>query len=135
MLTNGCFRIFMGLMVCALAGCGQDDLPSHYGADAGEWAADGVCQDPRFTGSPTVDERSRGRDASDCRALVNAGAIGVPDMNAILGDDSGDYAHDGECDDPYFEGSGMAWPLVMSDRGRDASDCRSLFEAGNIRLR
>ncbi|MCY4662574.1 MAG: hypothetical protein OXF93_22600 [Acidobacteria bacterium] len=52
-----------------------------------------------------------------------------------FGDDTGDWAHDEECDDPRFRGAGMADVLSHDDRGRDASDCRQLFESGLITLR
>lgn len=53
-----------------------------------------------------------------------------------FGDDSGDWSHDGECDDPRFRGDGMAAPpLSDDDLRRDATDCRELFESGRITLR
>jgi len=52
-----------------------------------------------------------------------------------FGDDSSQWANDGECDDPRFEGRGMAATLLAEDLGKDASDCRALYEAGDIRLR
>ena len=124
------------LLPLLLAACGNNNGPSYYGIDgAGEWALDGICHDPRFEGSAAVDSRSEGRDATDCRALVDLGVVRVPDMESVFGDDSGDFAHDGECDDPFFHGEGMASILLNEDRGRDASDCRALYDSGNIRLR
>ena len=53
-----------------------------------------------------------------------------------FGDDTGAWAHDGECDDPRFRGDGMAAsPLSDDDLRRDATDCRELFESGRITLR
>jgi hypothetical protein len=52
-----------------------------------------------------------------------------------FGDDSSTWANDGECDDPRFVGRGMATTLLAEDLGRDASDCKALFDAGDIRLR
>ena len=52
-----------------------------------------------------------------------------------FGDDTSDWARDGECDDPRFRGTGMAGGLSDVDRGRDATDCRELFESGLITLR
>ena len=50
-----------------------------------------------------------------------------------FGDDSGDYAMDGECDDPRFAGSGMyQGDLSVANNHRDATDCRSLYEAGQV---
>ena len=52
-----------------------------------------------------------------------------------FGDDSSEWANDGECDDPRFEGDGMSDTLMDQDRGHDASDCRKLFETGRIRVK
>lgn len=52
-----------------------------------------------------------------------------------FGDNTSQWADDGECDDPRFEGEGAAATLLEEDRGHDAADCRALFEAGRITLR
>lgn len=52
-----------------------------------------------------------------------------------FGDDASQWANDGECDDPRFEGEGAADTLLEQDRGHDAADCRELFAAGRISLR
>ena len=128
--------------------------PIDFGDDSGRWANDGECDDPRFEGegmAAVLVEEDRLRDASDCRSLFELGAIvlrgdapAAPPAPATaptspagidFGDDSGRWANDGECDDPRFEGEGMAAVLVEEDRLRDASDCRSLFERGAIVLR
>jgi|JI8StandDraft_2_1071088.scaffolds.fasta_scaffold249966_1 hypothetical protein len=49
-----------------------------------------------------------------------------------FGDDSNEYANDGDCDDPRFAGPGMDGVMLTDDIGRDASDCRAEFEAGDI---
>lgn len=55
--------------------------------------------------------------------------------NAIdFGDDSGEWANDGECDDPRFVGPGMTLMPPFDHERRDASDCRVLFGLGEIRL-
>jgi ankyrin repeat protein len=51
-----------------------------------------------------------------------------------FGDDSSRYANDGECDDPRFQGSGAANTRVESDRGHDATDCRTLYRSGEVTL-
>lgn len=51
-----------------------------------------------------------------------------------FGDDSGDWANDGECDDPRFIGQGSAMMPSFDHEGRDASDCRVLFGLGEVRL-
>ena len=53
-----------------------------------------------------------------------------------FGDDDSMFSEDGECDDPRFIGAGMASPpLLEEDASHDASDCRTAFEAGTIRVR
>jgi hypothetical protein len=120
-----------------------------FGDDSGRWANDGECDDPRFEGegmAAVLVEEDRLRDATDCRTLFERGAIALrgaaapgaqaaPGQPIDFGDDSGRWANDGECDDPRFEGEGMAAVLVEEDRLRDATDCRTLFERGAIALR
>ena len=50
-----------------------------FGDDSSEWANDGACDDTRFVGdrgaaAATSDDHV-GRDATDCRNLLNAGRI------------------------------------------------------------
>lgn len=52
-----------------------------------------------------------------------------------FGDDSSEWANDGECDDPRFEGDGVAAVLLDADLYRDATDCRTLYERDRIFLR
>lgn len=51
-----------------------------------------------------------------------------------FGDDSSRWASDGECDDSRFVGSGRS--VITSDDHRyaDATDCRALFNSGDVRL-
>ncbi len=49
-----------------------------------------------------------------------------------LGDDSGEWAEDGQCDDVRFTGSGMAAVLLTDSIGKDAADCSAALEAGTI---
>lgn len=51
-----------------------------------------------------------------------------------FGDDSGEWANDGECDDPRFIGPGMSMMPPFDHERRDAADCRVLFGLGEIRL-
>ncbi len=120
-----------------------------FGRDSSEWANDGECDDPRFQGpgmtATTLVESDVLRDATDCRVAYEAGRLvlvgSVSAGNAAkagldFGDDSSEWANDGECDDPRFEGSGMtATTLLESDALSDATDCKTAFEAGRLRLR
>lgn len=51
-----------------------------------------------------------------------------------FGDDSNQFAYDGDCNDPRFTGPGMDGIMLTDDIGRDASDCRAEFEAGDITM-
>ena len=113
-----------------------------FGDDTSRWARDRECDDPRFEGNyagGTLLEEDRGRDATDCRQLYEAGLIRLFGIDLVsgqvyFGDDSSEYAHDGECDDIRFSGNGMARILLDDERGKDASDCRQLYETGRIQL-
>ncbi len=132
-----------------------------FGDDSSQWANDGECDDPRFTGEGSaaeLEEADRGKDATDCRTAFEAGTIALAEgedgtlddtpapaadapatpaatTNEIdFGDDTSEWANDGECDDPRFAGTGMADELEDVDIGRDATDCRTAFEAGVITL-
>jgi hypothetical protein len=117
-----------------------------FGDDSGQWANDGECDDPRFTGSgmaaELVDDDIE-KDATDCRTLFEAGSItladagdepATPTADIDFGDDTSTWAEDGECDDPRFVGTGMAANPIDADLMKDATDCRTLFEAGSISL-
>src|SRR5262245_18386384 len=52
-----------------------------------------------------------------------------------FGDDGSNWANDGECDDPRFEGVGSASTLLDEDQAHDASDCKKLFDQGRVALR
>lgn len=60
-------------------------------------------------------------------------ALPASAQNVDFGDDSGQWARDGECDDMRFEGAGMTnTPLVQADILADATDCRAAYDAGTI---
>jgi len=51
-----------------------------------------------------------------------------------FGDDTSQWANDGECDDPRFRGDGANSILLPEDRMHDGSDCRALYENGEVQL-
>ncbi|KQN73779.1 hypothetical protein [Devosia sp. Leaf64] len=123
-----------------------------FGDDSSEWAKDGECDDPRFTGTGSAQELVDAdikKDATDCKAAFVAGTVTLKDtgtnpadiaiatpINAInFGDDSSEWAKDGECDDPRFTGTGSAEELVDADLMKDATDCRAAYEAGTVTLK
>ncbi len=119
-----------------------------FGDNSGEYADDGECDDPRFVGdgmASTVDDDSIGRDRKDCVSHFERGnirvAMGKEDFNpsqcaAIdFGLDTSEWARDGECDDPRFDGPGTDSIMAISDLRGDATDCKAACEAGNIWLK
>lgn len=50
------------------------------------------------------------------------------------GDDSGNYANDDACDDGRFHDDGDEWSYQRNHVLRDATDCRTLYEASEITL-
>ena len=150
--ATDCRAAFIAGTVTLRAPDGTSPGGFDYGNDTSRWANDGQCDDMRFTGAgmaKKLDYDDMRADATDCRTLEEAGEIsirpvytpdyvlGAPyDSSAIdFGDDSSTYANDNQCDDPRFEGPGVAMTLLESDRRADASDCRAAFEAGTITLR
>ncbi len=125
-----------------------------FGADTSQWANDGECDDPRFSGAgmaaTTLLDADILGDATDCKAAFDAGTIALiggeaapaplatslePIPAAInFGDDAGDWPKDGECDDRRFYGGAMASDLGWQFVGHDATDCRAAFDAGSISL-
>ena len=120
-----------------------------FGDDSSQWANDGECDDPRFTGAGSASELVDDdilKDATDCRAAYEAGtvtfagpgtspadiAIATPIDAIDFGDDSSEWAKDGECDDPRFTGPGSATETLDEDIRKDATDCREAYEAGTV---
>lgn len=115
----------------------------NFGNDGGQWSNDGECDDPRFQGAgmtttPLLADDVL-RDATDCSIAFisgNLALVGVDGKGRIdFGNDSGEWSHDGECDDMRFAGPGMTTtPLLSADIMRDATDCRTAYEAGRLTL-
>ncbi|WP_169196531.1 hypothetical protein [Devosia sp. MC1541] len=132
------------------------DTSVNFGDDTSEWANDGECDDPRFAGENMAEELEAAdtlKDATDCQTLFDAGKItlaetadeadaagavaraeAIADAEIDFGDDSSEWANDGECDDPRFTGAKMATELLPEDALKDATDCKALFDAGDITL-
>ncbi|MGE3691886.1 MAG: hypothetical protein AB7F98_10950 [Novosphingobium sp.] len=50
-----------------------------------------------------------------------------------FGDDASKFSKDGECDDKRFSGPGMtSTPLLDSDIGHDATDCRAAYNQNRL---
>lgn len=116
-----------------------------FGKDDNEYARDGQCDDPRFTGPGMTNVMLTddiGRDASDCRAAFAAGHVTMNPLFArpanngaiIFGDDTSTFANDGDCDDIRFVGPKSAEDIFLFEHvGHDASDCRAGFNSGELR--
>jgi hypothetical protein len=120
----------------------------NFGDDSSQWPNDGECDDRRFVGqgmAASLSWASVGRDASDCRALYETGSIrlwnpleaqAATQCAALdFGDNTSQFANDGECDDPRFEGLGVAGGVNASESGHDAADCSQLCVFGAASLR
>ena len=127
-----------------------------FGDDNGRFSRDGECDDMRFEGpgmtsTPLLDEDVK-HDASDCRSAFEQGRLTFKGDNVTSaslasgaqaqvdriqwGDDNGNFANDGECDDKRFQGAGMtSTPLIDEDIKHDATDCRNAFQQGRLALR
>ncbi len=127
-------------------GGGAVDLSGiDFGDNGSTFALNGECDDSRFSGegvSSILLDGDISHDASDCALAVIGGTAkygkstdggGAAEFNGSdFGDDSSSYANNDECDDPRFEGDGMAIILTEDDIGHDASDCRAAMDAGTI---
>ncbi|MEM5517979.1 hypothetical protein WNY37_13555 [Henriciella sp. AS95] len=68
-------------------------------------------------------------------AALVMGAQAQDATSVDFGTDDSLWSLDGECDDPRFEGAGMAEdPLDEVDRLSDATDCEEAYRAGTITL-
>ncbi|SDG19866.1 hypothetical protein [Pelagibacterium luteolum] len=113
-----------------------------FGDDTGNWANDGECDDPRFTGAGVgvaLDDHLMA-DATDCSTAYAAGTVTLAEdtdtpsseFRINFGDDSGATANDGVCDDPRFQGRGGALELLEANVLSDATDCRAAYDAGTV---
>jgi hypothetical protein len=69
-------------------------------------------------------------------AMLGTAQAVAADPRPDFGDDTSEYAKDGECDDLRFEGPGMTQTALLdSDVGHDATDCRVAFEQDRLTLR
>ncbi len=114
-----------------------------FGDDNGDWSNDGECDDPRFQGpgmtSTPLLSSDILHDATDCKVAYEAGLLtlreGTSTYTVNFGDDSSEWANDGECDDGRFTGPGLtSTPLLQEDVLADATDCSTAYNAGRLQL-
>ena len=105
------------------------------GYDGGNFTFDGECDDPRFEGAGMASSTIRlnvGRDATDCASSSVKPTETLPQNSIDFGNNASRFSYDGECDDPRFEGVGMAETLSRVNEMRDAIDCFRAHGAGTI---
>lgn len=138
--------IFCSAMIAAFPANAAE--PIWFGDNTSQYADDGECDDRRFIGK-TMDENLNSddiaHDSNDCKTAFDAGKIklwyehearAVTQCSRIdFGDNSSEWANDGDCDDPRFEGRGSASGIASVDRGKDANDCSIQCKAGMIFIR
>jgi hypothetical protein len=142
------FVLTIGLVLSVAAPVQAQAQNIKFGNNRSEWARDGECDDRRFRGvgmAKALDRDDTGKDAADCRDAFRDGRIVLWDRNASraktqcsairYGNNSSEWARDGECDDARFEGPGSSHVVLSEDIGKDARDCKALCEAGRISLR
>ena len=119
----------------------DDKLGIAFGNDRGLWANDGQCDDPRFEGTalpPALLRNNVRRDATDCRRALELGRVRYTRVenseDVDFGDDGSRWAYDGECDDPRFEGPGMAQTTIAEGARHDATDCYRAYRGRTIEL-
>lgn len=71
--------------------------------------------------------------ASDMTAAAEA-APAPAQMEIDFGDDTGSYANDQACDDARFIEDGDNWSYQRAHVKRDATDCQTLYDAGELTL-
>lgn len=121
---------------------------AEFGDDKSDYSKDGECDDRRFIGTGMasgLDSDDNFHDATDCKTLFDAGMIklvseaagrAATQCDAIeYGKNTSDWANDGECDDPRFDGPGVDSIILMDDLLADARDCRQQCNKGNAWLR
>ena len=51
-----------------------------------------------------------------------------------FGDNTSEYARDGECDDRRFRGQGTTLEMSWADTTHDAADCKALFDKQQVQI-
>ena len=78
---------------------------------------------------------SGGRNAAPDAGASPAALAQAAPQGVDFGDDASKFARDGECDDKRFSGQGMTnTPLLESDIGHDATDCRAAYNQKRLTL-
>lgn len=118
--------------------CNDDHSSSSGNNPALEWQAPPSGNYNIWVGTFSSDELpdarvffTEGSPQWDRRSEVTQAATGAIQW----GDDTSQWSHDDECDDPRFGGPGTDTRNLAEDRYHDATDCRRLHELGQIYLK
>lgn len=65
---------------------------------------------------------------------LGMGPVAGAAQSVEFGDDSSEWASDGECDDRRFRGSAMSGGLDHDDVGKDATDCKRGVDMGQLKI-
>ncbi len=110
--TNGLFCCLFPALL-ALGGCSQK----------GELGSEPAKPQAALSVPGSGGRNEAASPAANAAAPVQAAAPGID-----FGDDASKFSRDGECDDKRFSGDGMTdTPLLESDVGHDATDCRAAY--------
>lgn len=112
----------------------QLDIIVNFGFENPYYSNDGYCDDPRFSGSDLEPTGAWRRDANDCRTALKAGDVDICFGYWAENSQWTALNDNGQCDDPRFDGPGMAEDLYMDFIARDPLECRDMFLAGQIRF-
>ncbi|MEM9570707.1 MAG: hypothetical protein AAF996_04520 [Pseudomonadota bacterium] len=77
-------------------------------------------------------QNEKTEEAKQAESEASAARPSISEID--FGDDTGDYANDSACDDARFISDGDDWSYQRSHVLRDGTDCRALYESGEISL-
>ena len=109
-------------------------LLSRYLILDGGKALDNLGVNLRNTLAIAANVQNESEDSNEVTASAPNRQAQIASSEIVWGDDSGNYANDESCDDGRFHDDGDAWSYQRNHVLKDATDCRTLYEAGNITL-
>ena len=109
-------------------------LLSRYLILDGGQAVDNLGVNLRNTLAIAANVQNESEDGDETTSSASAQQAQIASSEIAWGDDSGNYANDEACDDGRFHEDGDAWSYQRNHVLKDATDCRTQYEAGNITL-
>jgi hypothetical protein len=86
-----------------------------------------LIDEPKYSWGEFLETTDNQNRADNSNVTTNIAGID-------FGDNTSQWANDGECDDPRFEGVGMATTAIDDDLRSDATDCSEAYQDGSIAL-